>query len=152
MEVLVRKPPVFTLEPDPMYQRKVGESVEMHCDALEAEGTQKPNIQWQRRDGVALQKNRVRMIGGNITIETLRRSDFGFYQCVASNEVYFIKSLQNSKDLMNRLLYSGSDDHNRYSISNRRNPTAFAVQFDRNGDRIRRHSKLDGRIFGRSRL
>lgn len=48
MEVLVRKPPVFTLEPEPMYQRKVGETVEMHCDAQEAEGTQKPNIQWQR--------------------------------------------------------------------------------------------------------
>lgn len=87
MEVLVRKPPTFTLEPDSMYQRKVGESVEMHCDALEAEGTQKPNIQWQRRDGVALQKNRIRIIGGNITIDTLRRSDFGFYQCIASNEV-----------------------------------------------------------------
>lgn len=27
---------------------KVGESVEMHCDAQEAEGTQKPSIQWQR--------------------------------------------------------------------------------------------------------
>lgn len=48
MEVLVRKPPVFTLEPEPLYQRKVGETVEMHCDAQEAEGTQKPNIQWQR--------------------------------------------------------------------------------------------------------
>ena len=48
MEVLVRKPPVFTIEPDSMYQRKVGETVEMHCDAQETEGTQKPTIQWQR--------------------------------------------------------------------------------------------------------
>jgi hypothetical protein len=48
MEVLVRKPPVFTSEPDSMYQRKVGETVEMHCDAQETEGTQKPTIQWQR--------------------------------------------------------------------------------------------------------
>jgi hypothetical protein len=48
MEVLVRKPPVFTVEPDTMYQRKVGETVEMHCDAQETEGTQKPTIQWQR--------------------------------------------------------------------------------------------------------
>lgn len=48
MEVLVRKPPVFTVEPEPLYQRKLGETVEMHCDAQEAEGTQKPNIQWQR--------------------------------------------------------------------------------------------------------
>lgn len=48
MEVLVRKPPTFTVEPDNMYQRKISESVEMHCDAQEAEGTQKPKIQWQR--------------------------------------------------------------------------------------------------------
>lgn len=54
MEVLVRKPPVFTIEPEAMYQRKVSESVEMHCDAQEAEGTQKPTIQWQRRDGKIL--------------------------------------------------------------------------------------------------
>lgn len=87
MEVLVRKPPVFTLEPDAMYQRKVGESVEMHCEAQEAEGTQRPQVQWRRRDGAPLQRTRVRINGGNITIDTLRRSDFGFYQCVASNEV-----------------------------------------------------------------
>lgn len=49
MEVLVRKPPVFTIEPDLLYQRKVGESVEMNCDAQEAEGTQRPNIQWLRQ-------------------------------------------------------------------------------------------------------
>lgn len=48
MEVLVRKPPVFTIEPDSLYQRKVGDTVEMHCDAQETEGTQKPTIQWQR--------------------------------------------------------------------------------------------------------
>lgn len=49
MEVLVRKPPSFIVEPDPLYQRKVGESVEMNCDAQEAEGTQRPTITWLRR-------------------------------------------------------------------------------------------------------
>lgn len=34
-----------------------------------------------------LQRNRVKSSGGNITIENLRRSDYGYYQCVASNEV-----------------------------------------------------------------
>lgn len=48
MEVLVRKPPVFTMEPDSLYQRKLGETVEMVCEAQEAEGTQKPTITWQR--------------------------------------------------------------------------------------------------------
>lgn len=48
MEVLVRNPPVFTLEPEVVYTKKVGETVEMHCDAQEADGTQKPTIQWHR--------------------------------------------------------------------------------------------------------
>lgn len=110
MEVLVRKPPVFTIEPDPLYQRKVGESVEMHCDAQEAEGTQRPNIQWQRRDGQLLQRNRVKSTGGNITIENLRRLDFGYYQCVASNEVATIVSAT-------QLVIEGTQPHAPYNVS-----------------------------------
>ncbi|KAL1139793.1 hypothetical protein AAG570_006770 [Ranatra chinensis] len=116
MEVLVRKPPVFTVEPEPLYQRKVGETVEMHCDAQEAEGTQKPAIQWQRRDGQPLQRNRVRVTGGNITIESLRRSDFGFYQCVASNEVATIVTAT-------QLVVEGTQPHAPYNV------TANASQF-----------------------
>ncbi|XP_071454778.1 protein turtle-like isoform X2 [Hetaerina americana] len=118
MEVLVRKPPVFTLEPDSMYQRKIGESVEMVCDAQEAEGTQKPSIQWQRRDGSALQRNRVRMSGGNMTIENLRRTDFGFYQCVASNEVATIVTAT-------QLVVEGTQPHAPYNVS--ANASEFAV-------------------------
>lgn len=118
MEVLVRKPPVFTVEPEPMYQRKVGETVEMHCDALEAEGTQKPNIQWQRRDGTPLQRNRVKATGGNITIENLRRSDFGYYQCVASNEVATIVS-------PTQLVIEGTQPHAPYNITG--TATEFSV-------------------------
>lgn len=118
MEVLVRKPPVFTLEPDPLYQRKVGETVEMHCDAQEAEGTQKPNIQWQRRDGQPMQRNRVRISGGNITIESLRRTDFGFYQCVASNEVATIVTAT-------QLVVEGTQPHAPYNLS--ANASEFAV-------------------------
>ncbi|KAF2894818.1 hypothetical protein ILUMI_11357 [Ignelater luminosus] len=118
MEVLVRKPPVFTVEPEAMYQRKVGETVEMHCDALEAEGTQKPTIQWQRRDGTPLQKNRVRVSGGNITIEGLRRSDFGFYQCVASNEVATIVTAT-------QLVVEGTQPHAPYNLT--ANASEFAV-------------------------
>uniref|UniRef100_A0A6B2ECB6 Putative neural cell adhesion molecule l1 n=1 Tax=Phlebotomus kandelakii TaxID=1109342 RepID=A0A6B2ECB6_9DIPT len=118
MEVLVRKPPVFTVEPEPMYQRKVGETVEMHCDALEAEGTQKPNIQWQRRDGTPLQRNRVKSTSGNITIENLRRSDFGYYQCVASNEVATIVSAT-------QLVIEGTQPHAPYNITG--TATEFSV-------------------------
>ncbi|XP_063222790.1 protein turtle isoform X3 [Bacillus rossius redtenbacheri] len=118
MEVLVRKPPVFTIEPESLYQRKVGESVEMHCDAQEAEGTQKPNIQWQRRDGSPLQRNRVRVNGGNITIEGLRRTDFGFYQCVASNEVATIVTVT-------QLVVEGTQPHAPYNVTG--NATESAV-------------------------
>ncbi|XP_058056642.1 protein turtle [Anopheles bellator] len=118
MEVLVRKPPAFTVEPDPLYQRKVGESVEMHCDAQEAEGTSKPTIQWQRRDGQPLQKNRVRISNGNITIENLRRSDFGYYQCVASNEVATIVSAT-------QLVIEGTQPHAPYNLSG--SATEFSV-------------------------
>ncbi|KAG6453114.1 protein turtle isoform X3 [Manduca sexta] len=110
MEVLVRKPPVFTVEPEPLYQRKVGESVEMHCEAQEAEGTQRPSVTWRRRDGLPLQKSRVRALGGNITIDTLRRQDFGIYQCVASNEVATIVA-------DTQLVIEGTQPHAPYNVS-----------------------------------
>ncbi|CAH1159818.1 unnamed protein product [Phaedon cochleariae] len=118
MEVLVRKPPVFTIEPEAMYQKKVGETVEMHCDAQEAEGTQKPNIQWQRRDGTPLPKNRVKIVGGNITIESLRRLDFGFYQCIATNEVATIITAT-------QLVVEGTQPHAPYNLTG--SATEFAA-------------------------
>lgn len=110
MEVLVRKPPVFIVEPDTVYQRKIGETVEMHCDAQEAEGTQRPNIQWQRNGGVQIQRNRVKSNGGNITIENLTISDYGIYQCVASNEVATITSAT-------QLIIEGTQPHAPYNIT-----------------------------------
>ncbi|EFN81091.1 Protein turtle [Harpegnathos saltator] len=115
MEVLVRNPPVFTLEPDSMYTRKVGETVEMHCDAQEAEGTQKPTIQWHRREG-PIQRNRAKIIGGNLTIEGLRRTDFGLYHCVASNEVATISA-------STQLIVEGTQPHAPYNV------TGTATQF-----------------------
>lgn len=116
MEVLVRKPPSFIIEPDPLYQRKVGESVEMNCDALEAEGTTKPTITWQRRDAQPFQRNRVKVLNGNLTIENLRRSDFGYYECVASNEVATIIS-------STQLIIEGTQPHAPYNL------TATATEF-----------------------
>ncbi|XKL61367.1 hypothetical protein PGB90_008424 [Kerria lacca] len=110
MEVLVRKPPTFTIEPQNVYQRKVGESVEMYCDAQEAEGTQKPKIEWQRKDGQQLPKNRVRIYSGNITIDSLRRTDFGYYQCVATNEVATIVATT-------QLVVEGTQPHAPYNIT-----------------------------------
>ncbi|XP_024943849.1 protein turtle [Cephus cinctus] len=110
MEVLVRNPPVFILEPNVSYQRKVGETVEMHCVAQEAEGTQKPIIQWQRRDGSPIPRNRAKVVEGNLTIESLRRSDFGHYQCVASNEVATIMATT-------QLIVEGTQPHAPYNVT-----------------------------------
>ena len=45
MEVLVREPPVITKRPNPVYQRRIDDDVEMAC---EAEGTPGPGITWKR--------------------------------------------------------------------------------------------------------
>ncbi|XP_023158729.1 protein turtle isoform X1 [Ceratitis capitata] len=125
MEVLVRKPPTFTVEPESLYQRKVGDSVEMHCDAIEAEGTQRPTIKWQRQDGGELtetQKVRVKVSGGNITIENLRGEDFGYYQCVVSNEVATLMSVT-------QLVIEGTQPHAPYNITGKATESSITLQW-----------------------
>lgn len=58
------------------------------------------------------------MTGGNITIEGLRRTDFGFYQCVASNEVATIVTAT-------QLVVEGTQPHAPYNVSG--NASEFAV-------------------------
>lgn len=50
------------------------------------------------------------MVGGNLTIEGLRRNDFGYYQCVASNEVAVILS-------STQLIVEGSQPHAPYNVT-----------------------------------
>ncbi|KAJ8983292.1 hypothetical protein NQ317_019849, partial [Molorchus minor] len=57
-----------------------------------------------------LPKNRVKIVGGNITLESLRRSDFGFYQCVATNEVATIISAT-------QLVVEGTQPHAPYNLT-----------------------------------
>lgn len=71
-----------------------------------------------QRDGSALQRNRVKIVGGNLTIEGLRRADFGFYQCVATNEVATIVAAT-------QLVIEGSQPHAPYNVTG--NATEFAV-------------------------
>ncbi|XP_034471838.1 LOW QUALITY PROTEIN: protein turtle [Drosophila innubila] len=125
MEVLVRKPPAFTVEPETLYQRKVGDSVEMHCDAVEAEGTERPTIKWQRQEGEQLsdsQRNRVKISGGNITIENLRREDFGYYQCVVSNEVATLMAVT-------QLVIEGTQPHAPYNITGKATESSITLQW-----------------------
>ncbi|KRJ97261.1 protein turtle isoform X8 [Drosophila yakuba] len=125
MDVLVRKPPAFTVEPETLYQRKVGDSVEMHCDALEAEGTERPTIKWQRQEGEQLtesQRNRIKISGGNITIENLRREDFGYYQCVVSNEVATLMAVT-------QLVIEGTQPHAPYNITGKATESSITLQW-----------------------
>ncbi|XP_016987972.1 protein turtle isoform X2 [Drosophila rhopaloa] len=125
MDVLVRKPPAFTVEPDTLYQRKVGDSVEMHCDAMEAEGTERPTIKWQRQEGEQLaesQRNRIKISGGNITIENLRREDFGYYQCVVSNEVATLMAVT-------QLVIEGTQPHAPYNITGKATESSITLQW-----------------------
>jgi hypothetical protein len=59
---------------------------------------------------VALPKNRVKIVGGNITIEGLRRVDFGYYECVVSNEVATIVQAA-------QLVVEGTQPHAPYNIT-----------------------------------
>lgn len=65
-----------------------------------------------------MQRNRVKSSGGNITIENLQRSDFGYYQCVASNEVATIVSAT-------QLVIEGTQPHAPYNITG--SATEFTV-------------------------
>lgn len=68
--------------------------------------------------GSPLPKNRVKIVGGNITIESLRRSDFGFYQCVATNEVATIITAT-------QLVVEGTQPHAPYNLTG--TATEFSV-------------------------
>lgn len=75
-----------------------------------------------QRDGSPLQRNRVRVSGGNITIEGLRRTDFGFYQCVASNEVATIVTAT-------QLVVEGTQPHAPYNVSANASETAVTLRW-----------------------
>lgn len=48
MQVIVKDPPKFEITPDPMYQSKLGTSLEIPCSAVAPNGTTSPLITWQR--------------------------------------------------------------------------------------------------------
>ncbi|XP_055593072.1 protein borderless isoform X2 [Uranotaenia lowii] len=86
IQVVVQKPPKFTLKPKLLYVTKIGSSVEMHCDAKDRDGMHTPQISWIKRDGSLLPHGRYQVNGGNITIENIVEADRGIYACQATNE------------------------------------------------------------------
>lgn len=46
IHVVVQRPPVFTVTPQNLYLRKVGDSIEIPCSAMDGDGLHKPTIVW----------------------------------------------------------------------------------------------------------
>lgn len=63
IQVIVQRPPQFTLKPKPIYMTKLGESVTMTCDATDRDGSHRALIQWTRKDGTPLPFARVNFEG-----------------------------------------------------------------------------------------
>ncbi|XP_011702130.1 PREDICTED: protein turtle isoform X2 [Wasmannia auropunctata] len=85
ISVIVQRPPMFTVTPQHLYMRKLGESLEIPCDARNGDNAHRPTIVWYK-DGSPLPPERTILIGGNLTIERIQEHDRGLYQCAASNE------------------------------------------------------------------
>lgn len=85
IEVIVQRPPVFTTRPEPIYVHKLGETVEMECDAMDREGNHRAAIQWRRKDGTQLPFSRVSYDGIKFRIEHINETDRGMYECTATN-------------------------------------------------------------------
>ncbi|XP_057335997.1 protein borderless isoform X2 [Microplitis mediator] len=85
ISVVVQRPPIFTVTPQRLYMRKLGESLEIPCDARDGDQSQPPTIVWFK-DGTPLSQDRAILNGGNLTIERIQEQDRGLYQCAASNE------------------------------------------------------------------
>lgn len=48
IRVIVQRPPVFQITPNNLYLRKMGEDIEMPCDASDGDGSHKPAISWKK--------------------------------------------------------------------------------------------------------
>ena len=84
MRVVIKDPPMLIKRPDQEYHKATGDKVTMPC---EAKGTPYPKKTWRRVDGRRLPRKRHRIYNGELTLENLRKSDHGVYECVVSNEV-----------------------------------------------------------------
>lgn len=48
MHVIIEKAPIFTVTPHNLYLRKLGESIEIPCDALDGDSAHRPIILWNK--------------------------------------------------------------------------------------------------------
>jgi len=84
MQVLMKDPPTFASRAEAEYHRNVGGKVEFPCIGM---GDPRPTTTWRRVDGAKLPRKRHKIFNGELTLENLRKSDHGVYECVVSNKV-----------------------------------------------------------------
>ncbi|CAH1124627.1 unnamed protein product [Ceutorhynchus assimilis] len=85
MYVIVQKVPIFTSTPHNLYLRKLGESIEIPCDAKDGENGHRPIIVWNKK-GSSLPLGRYSINEGNLTLTEIQEDDRGIYQCSATNK------------------------------------------------------------------
>ncbi|XP_045479639.1 protein borderless isoform X2 [Harmonia axyridis] len=86
MQVIVQKPPVFLSRPNNMYIKKLGELIEIPCQAKDGENGHKPIIVWYKKDGTSLPTGRTEIKNGNLSIYNLQEEDRGLYVCSVTNK------------------------------------------------------------------
>ncbi|XP_018336675.2 protein borderless [Agrilus planipennis] len=86
IHVVILRPPVFTIRPMSLYLKRLGESVEIPCEASDGDRDLKPLVTWYKKDESQLPEGRFIIKGGNLTILKIQEEDRGVYQCSAMNK------------------------------------------------------------------
>ncbi|KAL3267564.1 hypothetical protein HHI36_011683 [Cryptolaemus montrouzieri] len=86
MNVVVQKPPVFVASPNNMYIRKLGEPIEIPCDARDGNNGHRPTVVWYKKDGTSLPMGRYEIKDGNLSIYNVQEEDRGLYVCSVTNK------------------------------------------------------------------
>ncbi|ENN71392.1 hypothetical protein YQE_11896, partial [Dendroctonus ponderosae] len=79
------KAPIFTVTPHNLYLRKLGETIEIPCDARDGNNGHSPIIVWSKK-GSSLPMGRYTINENNLTITEIEEGDRGIYQCSATNK------------------------------------------------------------------
>lgn len=97
IRVIVQRPPNFKIKPKQIYITKLGDRVEMHCDARDpTSDLEIAPVEWARKDGKPLPFSRAEIKDGNLTIENVKEEDRGIYSCIASNKAARICKFNNN--------------------------------------------------------
>ncbi|KAK9870179.1 hypothetical protein WA026_006266 [Henosepilachna vigintioctopunctata] len=86
MHVIVQKPPVFIASPNNMYIKKLGEVIEIPCEARDGSNGHLPTIVWYKKDGTSLPMGRYEIKNGKLSIFNLQEEDRGLYVCSVTNK------------------------------------------------------------------